>query len=225
MFRVLIVDDEAPIRRAWRMLLAMEGYEVPEAGSCAEARCLLRDEQVHLVLLDLTLPQESGTELLPDLGALDSPPFVIVVSGHTEPERSAHLQLEGLLVLRKPVSGEALCSVVAEVLSSEAEDVVSAYAQAQGLSGQEAQLVRLHYEGVPREEIAERLGIAEATERTYWQRVYAKTGCSSRVEVLAALARFAAARRPTPPRGLPRLGPSGGLSAPPRGRAASPQKR
>jgi DNA-binding NtrC family response regulator len=62
--RILIVDDEEPIRRALQRLLAREGYDCGTAASAAEARYLLRTESFALMLCDVMMPDESGFSLL-----------------------------------------------------------------------------------------------------------------------------------------------------------------
>lgn len=62
--RILVVDDEAPIRKLLRVGLATEGYAILEAGSAREANELLRQTRPDLILLDLGLPDMQGHDLL-----------------------------------------------------------------------------------------------------------------------------------------------------------------
>lgn len=62
--RILIVDDESPIRKLLRVGLASEGYAVIEASNAREAVSLLESEKPDLVLLDLGLPDADGHALL-----------------------------------------------------------------------------------------------------------------------------------------------------------------
>jgi putative two-component system response regulator len=83
--KILIVDDEEPIRRSLVRLLDRVGFECATAADAAEARQLLTREQFDLMLCDVTMPGESGFSLLahahhahPDLAvlmvtAVDSP--------------------------------------------------------------------------------------------------------------------------------------------------------
>jgi CheY-like chemotaxis protein len=61
--RVLLVEDEAMLREAFRILLEDGGYHVSEAGTAAEARDAIAHELPNLILLDLGLPDASGLEL------------------------------------------------------------------------------------------------------------------------------------------------------------------
>ena len=62
--RILVVDDEPPIRKLLRVGLASQGYAVSEAPNAKAAIELMAQEKPDLVLLDLGLPGMSGHELL-----------------------------------------------------------------------------------------------------------------------------------------------------------------
>lgn len=61
--KILIVEDEAPIREMIAFHLARAGYETLEAPDCRAARELLVDERPDLALIDWMLPDMSGLEL------------------------------------------------------------------------------------------------------------------------------------------------------------------
>lgn len=62
--KILVVDDEPPIRKLLRVGLSTEGFLILEAPSAAIAREIMRDDRPDLVLLDLGLPDMSGHDLL-----------------------------------------------------------------------------------------------------------------------------------------------------------------
>ncbi|PWV99049.1 two-component system KDP operon response regulator KdpE [Hoeflea marina] len=62
--KILVVDDEPPIRRLLRVGLTAEGYAIIEASSAMEAMEKVGDEQPDLILLDLGLPDMQGHDLL-----------------------------------------------------------------------------------------------------------------------------------------------------------------
>lgn len=106
---VLVVDDEQDYRDSLRDALEDEGYRVLVAGTGAEAlRLLQRPEPVHLVLLDLIMPEMSGGELLQVMrqgGVLAKVPVIVVTS---DPSRAPG----GVRTLRKPLNLEALLDEV-----------------------------------------------------------------------------------------------------------------
>lgn len=81
---ILVIDDEAPIRRLLRTGLATQGFEVFEAATIAEGRAVLAREKPDLILLDLGLPDADGLDLLRAMrGSGDLTP-VIVLSARGE---------------------------------------------------------------------------------------------------------------------------------------------
>lgn len=61
--KILIVEDEAPIREMIAFHLGRAGFDIIAAGDCRSARELLADEQPDLALIDWMLPDMSGLEL------------------------------------------------------------------------------------------------------------------------------------------------------------------
>jgi putative two-component system response regulator len=64
---LLIVDDEATIRRLLRQKLSREGYRCEEANNAEQALNTLETSPIALVILDIKMPDKSGTELLPEI--------------------------------------------------------------------------------------------------------------------------------------------------------------
>ena len=82
--KILVVDDEPPIRRLLRVGFGTEGYTVIEAANARDAVDLARDEHPDLILLDLGLPDMPGHALLEKWRAemLDLP--IVVLSSRTD---------------------------------------------------------------------------------------------------------------------------------------------
>ncbi len=68
-YRILIVDDEAAIRRLLRQKLTKSGYQCEEAGNSDEALEKMKTFPADLIMLDMKMPGKSGMELLPELKA------------------------------------------------------------------------------------------------------------------------------------------------------------
>ncbi|NLR97774.1 response regulator transcription factor [Rhizobium sp. P38BS-XIX] len=62
--KILVVDDEPPIRKLLRVGLGAQGYVVNEAQNAAAARASVVEDQPDLIVLDLGLPDKSGQDLL-----------------------------------------------------------------------------------------------------------------------------------------------------------------
>jgi two-component system KDP operon response regulator KdpE len=76
--RVLVIDDEAPIRRFLRVALEAEGHGVIEAATAREGLALAARESPGLVVLDLGLPDADGLTVLRDLRGWSEVPVLIL---------------------------------------------------------------------------------------------------------------------------------------------------
>jgi two-component system cell cycle sensor histidine kinase/response regulator CckA len=83
--RVLVVDDEEPIRQVARRFLEAEGYEVTEASSGLEAIARLRNEEPpDLLMVDLEMPEVKGDELVRRIRNGGSHLKVLYVTGYVD---------------------------------------------------------------------------------------------------------------------------------------------
>ena len=81
---ILIVDDEASIRRLLRTGLATQGFQVFEAATAAEGEALLARERPDALLLDLGLPDKDGLDLIREMRARKDTTPIIVLSARGE---------------------------------------------------------------------------------------------------------------------------------------------
>ena len=102
---VLIIDDEAALRRVLERALLREGYRVLSTGSAEGACALLASETIDAVLLDIQLPTMSGLALYLTI-VHERPAFegrVAIMTGDAEAlEVRAWLDQHRCMVLRKP---------------------------------------------------------------------------------------------------------------------------
>ena len=83
--RILVVDDEAPVRRTLSRALAADGYECADAESVPRAREMLEADRYDLVICDLNMPGESGMTLLEELDRSHSEVAVLMATGEDDP--------------------------------------------------------------------------------------------------------------------------------------------
>lgn len=116
MGRVLVVEDNALVTDAMRVLIEAAGYEVDTATSVEEAVARCRDWRPALMLLDLTLPDGNGLDALRRASAEGCAPAVTVaLTGHDEPAVVQRCREAGCReVLLKPVPARELMARVAE---------------------------------------------------------------------------------------------------------------
>jgi CheY-like chemotaxis protein len=107
---VLIVEDDAELRRMWRIALSVEGFEVEEAGDGIDALQHLEQRAPDLIVLDLGLPRLSGFSVRQEIAAhaVTRQIPIVVVTGSTMD--LGHLDVS--CVLRKPVTPEELIAAV-----------------------------------------------------------------------------------------------------------------
>ncbi|MGQ3671431.1 response regulator transcription factor [Xanthobacter sp. TB0136] len=82
--RILVVDDEPPIRKLLRVGLTAEGYVIVEAESAEQAIALVASERPDLILLDLGLPDMSGHDLLRLWRAEHVEQPIVILSSRTD---------------------------------------------------------------------------------------------------------------------------------------------
>ncbi|ADH85353.1 sigma-54-dependent transcriptional regulator [Desulfurivibrio alkaliphilus] len=82
--RILIIDDEASIRKGFGLLLTSEGLTVASAGGGPEGLALLERESFDIVLLDFAMPELDGLEVLRRIKRLEQDPMVIMITGYDE---------------------------------------------------------------------------------------------------------------------------------------------
>ena len=115
--RVLVIDDEAPIRLLCRINLEAEGMEVLEAATGPAGLALARAELPDVVLLDVMMPGLDGWQVAGEL--LDEPatsamPIVFLTARSELRDRARDLDLAGMGYVTKPFDPVELATVVRE---------------------------------------------------------------------------------------------------------------
>ena len=116
---ILVVDDDAIVRRAVAAALDSLGYTAIEAASGDEAleACRSRRGEIRAVLLDLVMPRMSGAATYAALRELDPDVRVVLMSGHASNEDVQDLiDLGARGFVSKPYSVEALAEAIGEAL-------------------------------------------------------------------------------------------------------------
>lgn len=120
MTTVLIVEDEANIRKFVSINLSARGYDVIEAADARQGLDRLRSMSPAILLLDIKLPDMSGWELLRIMAAdpeLPQIPVVVITAsmGNANLADVSYRNLRKILI--KPISVQELTHVVKEALN------------------------------------------------------------------------------------------------------------
>jgi len=108
---VLLVDDDASVRRALKMLMHSIGWQSVEAPGAKEALSCLADRSYNLVIIDINMPGMNGIELCRSihLDRESIPPVCIILSGMVDAKtREEALQAGAKSVLTKPVGRQEI---------------------------------------------------------------------------------------------------------------------
>ncbi|MCG5513666.1 sigma-54-dependent transcriptional regulator [Ectothiorhodospira shaposhnikovii] len=128
MNRILILEDEAVIRRALRRLLEHEGYRIEEAACIADARRLCEASRFDLLICDLRLPDGEGIEMLGHCG--DTP--VLIMTSYASVRSAVDAMKQGATdYIAKPFDHDEMLLCVARILKQRQLERENAQLQSQ----------------------------------------------------------------------------------------------
>jgi DNA-binding response OmpR family regulator len=117
--RILLVDDDDPLRAILAQALKQQGYAVQEAVNGKEALDWYDLQGADIVILDVVMPEKEGLETIVELKQRPRIPGIIVISGGGQISPKVYLRIAKAhradRVLEKPFSCEDLLNTVAEV--------------------------------------------------------------------------------------------------------------
>jgi CheY-like chemotaxis protein len=117
--RVLIVDDDRPLRFAVAALLQDAGYATDQAGDGPEALRKLKAHGADLMLLDIGLPGMSGLDVLAQARGLSPAPRVVIMTADDTPETLLRaVRGQAHRFVRKPTPPGKIVGVVGDVLAA-----------------------------------------------------------------------------------------------------------
>jgi two-component system nitrogen regulation response regulator NtrX len=116
--RILVIDDEAEIRRSVRMILEYEGYDVIEASSGPEGVALAERESPDLVFLDIKMPGMDGLDALQRIKTTNETVPVVIISGHGTVTTAVEATKAGAFdFIEKPLASERVLLTIRNALA------------------------------------------------------------------------------------------------------------
>ena len=116
MTKILIVEDEQSFSEALSFLLTKEGFTVSVAENGRAALEIFKSEPLDLVLLDLMIPEVSGTEVCRAIRATSSVPIIMLTAKDSEIDKVVGLELGADDYVTKPYSSRELVARIKAVL-------------------------------------------------------------------------------------------------------------
>lgn len=116
-YSILITDDDGGCREALRSIVEPEGFRTLLASSGEEAVDIVREEPVHLALLDMHMPTLTGLETLQLMRQFNAMlPCILVTADATEGLMRQALSAHAYSVIAKPVSKHVVLYTVVRAL-------------------------------------------------------------------------------------------------------------
>ena len=206
MTRIMIADDHTIMRNGLKQLIEFDNrlQVVAEAENGGQVLESLRNVEVDLVLLDMSMPGISGEDLIARIHGHYAKLPILVLSMHNEPQIAQRALRAGASgYLTKDHNAETLLAAINKVAGGGryldpriAEQLAFANSEPRdsgldSLSDREFQILRLLADGLGVNQIAERLAISNKTVSTHKTRLMEKMGFSCNADII----RFAMTER------------------------------
>ena len=197
--RVLIVDDHAIVREGQRALIDTEPgmTVVGEAKDGVEAVEMAHTLHPDVILLDLLMPRKDGIAVIEEIKAEDPEARFLVLTSFTEDERVyAAIKAGAMGYLLKDSSPQEILASIRDVYRGEMSMRPSIAAKLmrelqrssdlsptdEPLTAREVEILKLVAQGLPNQEIADRLVISERTVRTHVTHILSKLHLANRTQ-------------------------------------------
>jgi DNA-binding NarL/FixJ family response regulator len=213
-YRFVIADDHPLFRGALKQALSSldDGVEILEAGDFEATKALVTgNDDLDLLLLDLSMPGASGLSGLISLRGIHASVPVVVVSAHDDAEtirRSLELGASGFI--SKSASMEDIRAAVSAVLAGDIAappgidlgveqdpEISDLIKRLQSLTPQQTRVLGMLANGLLNKQIAYDLGVSEATIKAHVSAILQKLGVDNRTQAVIRLSRIGT-EPPTP---------------------------
>lgn len=197
--KIIIVDDHKMMMEGLKNLLKSEDSISVIETTSSEKRCisLLKENQANLLLLDISMPQKSGFDILEEIRKLEIDVKVIMLTAHTEVEylvRAIELGANGYILknaefmelvhaIRMVMNGETyIQSEMISILDSKMTAKKNDKEKIKNLTKRELEVLILVSEGMFNKEIADRLHISERTVKNHISSIFKKIDVADRTQ-------------------------------------------
>ena len=112
MYRILVCDDEKDIVSALKIYLMADGYQVFEAYNGREALEILKNEDIHLVLMDIMMPEMDGITAMLKIREVSNVPVILLTAKSEDTDKVLGLTVGADDYVTKPFNPEELVARV-----------------------------------------------------------------------------------------------------------------
>ena len=117
MYKIIIVEDDKEIREELKILLENSGHQVKLVTEFENVAQKIIDEQAHLVLLDINLPNKSGYEICSKIRTKSNIPIIFVTSRNNSMDELKGIMLGGDDYIEKPYNVPILLARIQNLLN------------------------------------------------------------------------------------------------------------
>ncbi len=192
---VLVADGHAILRRGVVEIINHETdmHVIAEAGNGLEAVRGYNQCRPDVAIIDLAMPELEGVEVIRTIKSLHSDARIIILTTYdTDEDIELGLKAGAHAYLSKDITSEDLVACIRDVMKGRkhvtpaiAEKLVDRVSRVQ-LTARELRVLHLIAEGKANKQIAETLGISDATVKAHNTRLFEKLKVSSRTEAILA---------------------------------------
>ncbi len=125
MTRILVVEDESSFSEALEFLLGKEGFSVITAATGTEALKKFEQGGIDLILLDLMIPEVSGTEVCRQIRSKSKVPIIMLTAKDSEVDKVVGLEIGADDYVTKPYSARELVARINAVLRRNTGDGIT----------------------------------------------------------------------------------------------------
>ena len=119
-FQILVVDDDPGFRQVVEVILRKNNYQVATVATAEEAMTLARKQFYNVAILDISLPDMPGTEVLTELLEIHPDLMAIMLTGYSSLQSAVQSLNRGAFAyLEKPLEPERLLSVITQGLDKQ----------------------------------------------------------------------------------------------------------
>ena len=196
--RILIADDHAVVRRGLRSILQIEKdfQIVGEAANGTEAVEMARQLKPHVIIMDLIMPEKSGSEATAEiLAELPQTKILLLTTFGTADDVAKALEAGASGALMKTSDESEIIASIRTVaagghaVSDEIKHLMAENPPAPELTPRQLEILNSMSRGYSNAEIAEVFGINEFTVREHVANIMAKLDASNRAEAVATALR------------------------------------